>query len=245
MSHDWNYHEDDPTHGPHHWAHQYPDVGQAQSPIDIQIDYSDLQRHQDQVCCSCDRLPLHKGLQGLTIGHSNSGQPGGWSKESDGDPKRNEGGGSTGGQCNSEDDGCLANARLAEGRNGLSAAEGEHLAREQSKCERLNEKKDSIRESEGERQRTRYCATNKKLFLGYPRYLDSIRLSNTGHAWQVDMPQELGQHTRKYDSANLYGLIWSPLFSFLFALFCSPSPSVAPLLPVGLMLAHETNIEAA
>jgi hypothetical protein len=49
-------------------------------------------------------------------------------------------------------------------------------------------------------QNTRYCGTNKKVFLGYPRYLNSVRLSNTGHGWQIDIPPELAYHTRKFAS---------------------------------------------
>lgn len=44
-------------------------------------------------------------------------------------------------------------------------------------------------------QLTKYCASKRKLFLGYPRYLDKIRVHNTGHNWQVNIPAELSVHT--------------------------------------------------
>lgn len=47
------------------------------------------------------------------------------------------------------------------------------------------------------RQNTRFCISNKKMFLGYPRYLNSMELENTGHSWQVTLPKELTTHTRK------------------------------------------------
>lgn len=46
-------------------------------------------------------------------------------------------------------------------------------------------------------QATRFCTSKRKLFLGYPRYLDKIRLENTGHNWQVNIPPELSLHTCK------------------------------------------------
>lgn len=46
-------------------------------------------------------------------------------------------------------------------------------------------------------QNTRLCATNKKIFLGYPRYVNTMQLCNTGHAWQLNLPEELADHTRK------------------------------------------------
>jgi len=47
------------------------------------------------------------------------------------------------------------------------------------------------------RQNTRFCTSAKKIFLGYPRYLDSVQICNTGHGWQVNVPPELATHTRK------------------------------------------------
>lgn len=44
-------------------------------------------------------------------------------------------------------------------------------------------------------QLTKYCASKRKLFLGYPRYLDKIKIDNTGHNWQVNIPAELSTHT--------------------------------------------------
>lgn len=44
-------------------------------------------------------------------------------------------------------------------------------------------------------QNTRHCVSNKKLFLGYPRYMSNIQLCNTGHSWQINIPPELARHT--------------------------------------------------
>lgn len=46
-------------------------------------------------------------------------------------------------------------------------------------------------------QNTRHCVSKRKIFLGYPRYLETVQLSNTGHNWQVDIPPEIGLNTRK------------------------------------------------
>lgn len=46
-------------------------------------------------------------------------------------------------------------------------------------------------------QNTRHCVSRKKIFLGYPRYLNTMQLCNTGHNWQVNLPSELAAHTRK------------------------------------------------
>lgn len=46
-------------------------------------------------------------------------------------------------------------------------------------------------------QQTRFVVSKRKLFLGYPRYLHSMQLCNTGHGWQVDLPAELAEHTRE------------------------------------------------
>lgn len=62
-------------------------------------------------------------------------------------------------------------------------------------------------------QRTRFCTSNHKIFLGYPRYLSSMQLCNTGHSWQVSLPEELTSHTlltgpplggREYKLAQLH-----------------------------------------
>lgn len=50
------------------------------------------------------------------------------------------------------------------------------------------------------RQNSRFCISNKKIFLGYPRYLNSMELQNTGHSWQVSLPEELSAHTRKFNN---------------------------------------------
>lgn len=46
-------------------------------------------------------------------------------------------------------------------------------------------------------QNTRHCVSRKKIFLGYPRYLNAMQLCNTGHNWQVNLPPEIATHTRK------------------------------------------------
>lgn len=46
-------------------------------------------------------------------------------------------------------------------------------------------------------QRTRYCFTNKKIFIGYPRYIEAVPLCNTGHSWQINIPADLSVHTCK------------------------------------------------
>lgn len=48
-------------------------------------------------------------------------------------------------------------------------------------------------------QETRFCISKRKLFLGYPRYLDMVALENNGHAWQANIPSQISQHTRKFD----------------------------------------------
>lgn len=53
------------------------------------------------------------------------------------------------------------------------------------------------RRHESDKQKTRFCRSNKKIFLGYPRYLQQLRLTNTGHGWQADIPIELSCHTCK------------------------------------------------
>lgn len=51
-------------------------------------------------------------------------------------------------------------------------------------------------------QNTRFVATKRKLFLGYPRFLHSMQLCNTGHGWQVSLDEHLAEHTRKLPVAH-------------------------------------------
>ncbi|KAG9510179.1 Carbonic anhydrase 7 [Fragariocoptes setiger] len=56
-------------------------------------------------------------------------------------------------------------------------------------------KKTTTTPFEQHRNHVRYHVSNKKIFLGYPRCLNNLRIMNTGHAWQVDIPREIGPHT--------------------------------------------------
>lgn len=51
--------------------------------------------------------------------------------------------------------------------------------------------------AKSQEQDTRYVITKRKLFLGYPRFLHSMQLCNTGHGWQVSLAEQLAEHTRK------------------------------------------------
>lgn len=46
-------------------------------------------------------------------------------------------------------------------------------------------------------QNTRHVVSLRKLFLGYPRFMNTMQVCNTGHNWQVSLPNELANHTRK------------------------------------------------
>lgn len=46
-------------------------------------------------------------------------------------------------------------------------------------------------------QNTRHVVSLRKLFLGYPRFMNTMQVCNTGHNWQVNLPNELANHTRK------------------------------------------------
>lgn len=48
-----------------------------------------------------------------------------------------------------------------------------------------------------QQQNTRYVVSLRKVFLGYPRFMNTMQLFNTGHNWQVNLPNELANHTRK------------------------------------------------
>lgn len=227
MASDWNYRDDDPVRGPSKWAHQFPGVGKAQSPIDIQLDVWELQRHQSQRAkCSCalkldpcaPPAPQRRQLdnrQQVAAG------------------KRRDHFDSTGGELDEE-----LGARSSSRSSSDSWANFSHSSafsspspspspdghRQQTLVQHSNhhrrhhhQNKFEIESSkqfaptktttttttisttkQREQQNTRFCATNKKLFLGYPRYLNSIKLRNTGHAWQIDLPAELAEHTREY-----------------------------------------------
>lgn len=60
-----------------------------------------------------------------------------------------------------------------------------------------NEQNGKTNLESGSKQKTRYFTSRRKLFLGYPRYLDKMKIENTGHNWQVNIPPELSLHTRK------------------------------------------------
>lgn len=45
-----------------------------------------------------------------------------------------------------------------------------------------------------------YRQSHKKIFLGYPRSLNNLHVTNTGHGWQINIPNEIGQHTRRLNS---------------------------------------------
>lgn len=51
-------------------------------------------------------------------------------------------------------------------------------------------------------QNTRYVVSLRKVFLGYPRFMNTMQLFNTGHNWQVNLPNELANHTRKFCFVN-------------------------------------------
>lgn len=206
--HNWNY-SDDSGHGPSNWHRYYP-AGKQQSPINILVDFCEL--HQSG-CSSCNstsgqlahQLERDLHLDDATLAHSNYQH---WQQQrrSHLDSLGNEDeqqyyasdqtGGSRSPSCVSEKS-AGSDAVQAEGK--MSANNCIALWKSKKSTSPLQVRNHQANQQS--RRNTRYCVTNKKIFLGYPRFLNSLKLSNTGHGWQVDMPRELASHTRKYARA--------------------------------------------
>lgn len=207
---------------PEQWNKFYK-VGSRQSPIDILVEQCDLHQHnhnhhQLQNCYEHNQLP--KQLKNnLNINGSNQGQPRQQhivrtrihldsSGEQDNEHLRSPSTSSNGSSS--------ANSSPSHSRNGFNNDEDLYYNDGDGNADRNNNNND---DDDGRRttggannklaghrglgkrqeleQRTRRCISNKKIFLGYPRYLSSMRLCNTGHNWQINLAPEISAHTRK------------------------------------------------
>lgn len=200
----WNY-SDDSGQGPSEWAKFYP-TGKLQSPINILVDYRDL--HQS-ACNNCAPDKQAKRLeQSLQLGGEPDNErppPASTGRRPHLDSLGNDTESDDRTLCDSPDESNrspaaprLANDCLTIWRSKKLAspiqARKAHLQQQQ---QHDSEQQQRQQKQQQQQQNTRYCVTNKKIFLGYPRFLNTISVCNTGHSWQVDMPRELAQHTRK------------------------------------------------
>lgn len=220
--HQWNYHDEDPLRGPKQWAKQYPSVGQAQSPIDIQVDYCDLQSHQQQVNCCCnDNIisTLDEQMKQVNIKQQNKkhqlqqqqqqrnhlrphlGSTGEFEldeeEEEDDDNDFDNEYNDNNAADNHHHRTTSISSNKTFSKSNHSHQHDHHQEQRNNTNNNNNNNNKQQQKQIGDIQNTRYCATNKKIFLGYPRYLNNIKLCNTGHAWQIDMPPEVAQHTCK------------------------------------------------
>lgn len=185
----WGYSND--SHGPSEWP-KYYQAGELQSPINILIDLCDLHL---STCCGC---ALSEQWQSdLNISKKN--------RDRDKILHTNHRRAHLDSIGNDEDDAHQRSPSTSSTGSGQTAGHSspdidQYRANERHKV--INCAKMRRHAGQVQTQNTRYCRTNKKIFLGYPRYLSSMQLCNTGHAWQINLPPELAHHTRMYQPSG-------------------------------------------
>lgn len=197
----WNY-DDQTSFGPANWPQLYPTKGQRQSPINIILDDQKL----TSLTC-CQGYLLNKQQTELSD-HLNSrlrvaSPPSKQHLDSIGERLRT-----------SPDSGRPSGNSLQDSNSDRSAASSPSTPHDRVHRAR----KLVAHQTDGylnkivlhdnftndlSQQETRFCTSKRKLFLGYPRYLGNIQLDNNGHAWQANIPTQIGKHTRKCSPLNL------------------------------------------
>lgn len=195
--HRWNYSDDDAL-GPSEWP-KYFETGSSQSPINIIVDHCYLHRHslgpaKGGAGATTKASTLHEQLErrlavrgerlDSAVGHDDDDDanraPSRRPEPAERSPSSSSHNSSVSTDSTTSNDSPLETSKRRQHHH----HDHHHNQRQM--------------ETARHAQNTRYCATNKKIFLGYPRYLNSVALSNTGHGWQVDMPSELACHTSKF-----------------------------------------------
>lgn len=186
-SEQWTYDDNDSSVGPSKWGKLYK-AGRHQSPINILVEPNYLAL-KSATCCAgevSDKLKLMQiEVRNANRAHLNS------TGEEARHPKFRP---STSGHSSA----CSSSNRSSPTQNSSSDYDYDDDDDLRSDSQMFKEKnclgKSRLQMQE---QNTRFCVTNKKIFLGYPRYLNSLQLTNTGHSWQINLPPELEVHTRK------------------------------------------------
>lgn len=192
----WDY-LDDTGRGPSEWSKFYP-AGKLQSPINIQVDYCALHQSSCGNCSPENHRQLSERIEnGLRLGRESGPQQqpqqsarrhhlDSVGNDNDSDDPHESAKGEHNERLASD---CLNLWKNKKLSNSPLQMRNAHAQQQQQQSDRLTKPE--------RRQNTRFCVTNKKIFLGYPRFLNTVKLSNTGHGWQVEMPPELACHTRK------------------------------------------------
>lgn len=186
---EWDYDEQNSLTGPSEWNKLYK-TGQHQSPINILIDANCLAL-KSTTCCINSRLDL------ITLSDNSHNQKQNGHHRAHLDSVGEE---ARAGALSPSSSGISSNRSSPTQTsgsdfedNGFDDGDRYDVSRDKFRRHRCAGKGHSA-----QRQNTRFCLSNKKIFLGYPRYLNSLELNNNGHSWQVTLPPELGKHTRKY-----------------------------------------------
>lgn len=182
----WNY---DPDGGPDDWPNHYP-VGKYQSPINIIVGCDPSQLSASCCCESSESTGQESSRsESLDLEHRISRLK---VHEREGNHRKRV-------HLNSieEDEGSSSSTESCEHHHhhldnelSTSGASKSHttftstlVSTGRKRCEGMHV------------QNTRHCVTNKKIFLGYPRYMNSMKLCNTGHNWQINFAPEIKANT--------------------------------------------------
>lgn len=224
MSNNWGYSND--LIGPEEWP-KYFRTGQHQSPINILVDNCEQAASQSTCCQQLDRhqqnksAPTHEARQlhdrlrdtlqvsGHRRAHLNStGEDHHRSSSTSSSGSQNSFSpnnrynSNTSSDCDDEDNNNNNNQAEVQ-EKAAKASHNKHGERKQyCPSDALEVQRDNKQRAGGtccltQVQNTRHCVSRKKIFLGYPRYLNTMQICNTGHNWQVNLPPELANHTRK------------------------------------------------
>lgn len=173
----WSYRQEEGGLGPDEWPKYYR-TGKRQSPIDITV-------------CECLLASVCAGRQHTCCSeHLEHNLPNSFRDKIQINAKQSAHGRKHSNSLNDDSD---------DQRRSVSPASSSASSRISSQDPGNDSNREAVAETQitYKNQRTRYCLTNKKLFIGYPRYISAVPLSNTGHSWQINIPAELSAHTRK------------------------------------------------
>lgn len=178
----WSYSKDQGSVGPDEWP-KYYQTGNRQSPIDVTVCeclLSSIWFGRKHTCCS-DHLAHSLSSASLKDRKRlgvNDEKP------------RNTHGRKHSDSVNDDSD---------DQRRSISPASCSSSSHDLSNCNKEQGEEESFAELHVTypSQKTRYCFTSRKIFIGYPRYISAVPLSNTGHSWQLNIPAELSAHTSK------------------------------------------------
>lgn len=198
---DWNY-DDTTDRGPSKWPRLFG-AGQRQSPIDIRTTTSAT---SELTCCQ-GRLLAHdaeQGLSGLKLASSPPNRRHHHHRrhlDSIGEDNNNNNQDPINTNSPSPDDGEWTKDLHERSGSALSDSSGAPASPSPDQLTRAwagTGGTDPMHKHKHQHQQnTRYLISKRKLFLGYPRFLAQVELVNTGHAWQVNIPAAIGQHTRE------------------------------------------------